>query len=136
MMDFISSVSMPLVLGYSYTSHMSWRNKAWKIERVGNGRAHLHMQRHHARPDWQRIIFLIVPWPAGANFRRGFAERQRHHRRRLEFLALHRPQNVPAAGKQRIDKDFEADFLLVIVGDLARRAEHHHRAVISGMVEG
>jgi ribonuclease BN (tRNA processing enzyme) len=38
---------------------MSWRNQAWKIERVGNGRAHLHMQRHHARPDWQRIIFLI-----------------------------------------------------------------------------
>src|SRR4029079_19119088 len=47
MMAFISSVSMPLLLPYSYTRHMSWRNQGWKIERVGKGRAHLHI---HPQP--------------------------------------------------------------------------------------
>src|SRR5205823_4316167 len=115
---------------------MRWRHHSGQVALVRNGRKDLHSQWNDARPDGERIIFLIVLGTAGAYLGRGFAERQRQYGRRLEFLRIHRTQDVPAALVYFVDESFEPRLLLDFVNNLMSIAFRHHRAVIGRMVEG
>ena len=65
---------------------MRWRHHSGQVALVRNGRKDLHSQWNDARPDGERIIFLIVLGTAGAYLGRGFAERQRQYGRRLPHI--------------------------------------------------
>ena len=99
-------------------------------------RQHLLADGDDAGPDGQCVIRLVVARRTGADLGGGFVERQLQHRRRLQLLRRHLAQHVPAAGPQALGEGLEARFLLGGIRHLVRGAEHHHRAVVAGMVVG